>query len=428
MVLGKLLCVTGYTNSSVDDVRITEGVAEGPRNAGSLVNLEDEAAFADAELEYSHRILAAAAYESWTPIYVKANNFLVMVAWSLKDSQNKERERVEDSEVEEIGNGISNIMNGRKGRVAKLRSKGSNGKENGGEPFVTDNGNYIVDLYVKRDIGGLKAASNAILRLAGVVEHGMFLDMANTVIVAGELGITIKNKHKQISNLFCQTARVSSSRRRHYIHLPLPSYTPESSLVVKESSVVYDVLEDIMEHIFVNLHSVEKNLQFWQSRAEVYMEVDRCGKELVKDPGKSFPSLLVTINGLFSNLEASIGHLHAIRRTNSSVDGSYSFPLLFERLAEVNREGFQWTECEIADAINLVNKNIQKLDSYLSLMVAKHQKPKKVTQYWICYACGAVGLSVCSMWLLRHSRLMGSPDIDNWICEAKDSAVTLFDI
>ncbi|KAF2291799.1 hypothetical protein GH714_035657 [Hevea brasiliensis] len=298
----------------------------------------------------------------------------------------------------------------------------------------------------------------------------------------------------QISNLFSQTARVSSSRRRHYIHLPLPSYTPESSLVVKESSVVYDVLEDIMEHIFVNLHSVEKNLQFWQSRAEgsnyrklyfmifergprafvdgtvqlvqqcvvegpsmqhlsqsasayiserlavlttlrrvlatllaeVYMEVDRCGKELVKDPEKSFPSLLVTINGLFSNLEASIGHLHAIRRTNSSVDGSYSFPLLFERLPEVNQEGSQWTECEIADAINLVNKNIQKLDSYLSLIVAKHQKPKKVTQYWIRYTCGAVGLSVCSMWLLRHSRLMGSPDIDNWICEAKDSAISFF--
>ncbi|XP_058008101.1 probable ribose-5-phosphate isomerase 1 [Hevea brasiliensis] len=81
-------------------------------------------------------------------------------------------------------------------RVAKLRSKGSNGKENGGEPFVTDNRNYIVDLYFKRDIGSLKAASNAILRLAGVVEHDMFLDMANTVIVAGELGITIKNKHK----------------------------------------------------------------------------------------------------------------------------------------------------------------------------------------------------------------------------------------
>lgn len=44
------------------------------------------------------------------------------------------------------------------------------------------------------------------------------------------------------------------------------------------------------------------------------MEVDRFGEELVKDPENSLPSLLVTINGLFSNLEASIGHLHATRQ------------------------------------------------------------------------------------------------------------------
>jgi len=81
------------------------------------------------------------------------------------------------------------------GCVAKLRTfASSNGMENGGLPFVTDNGNYVVDLYFKRDIGDLKAASDAILRLAGVVEHGMFLDMATTVIVAGDLGVTIKNK------------------------------------------------------------------------------------------------------------------------------------------------------------------------------------------------------------------------------------------
>ncbi|XP_059655421.1 probable ribose-5-phosphate isomerase 2 [Cornus florida] len=75
------------------------------------------------------------------------------------------------------------------GCVAKLRNCTKNG-----EPFVTDNGNYIIDLYFKQDIGDLNAASDAILRLAGVVEHGMFIDMATTVIIAGELGVTVKNK------------------------------------------------------------------------------------------------------------------------------------------------------------------------------------------------------------------------------------------
>lgn len=56
-------------------------------------------------------------------------------------------------------------------------------------------------------------------------------------------------------------------------------------------------------------------------------------------------------------------------QTDSSVDGSYSFPLLFEKLPEVNQESSQWTDCETRDAVNVVYKNLEKLDSYLSLMV-----------------------------------------------------------
>ncbi|RYQ81003.1 hypothetical protein Ahy_Scaffold1g107029 isoform C [Arachis hypogaea] len=75
------------------------------------------------------------------------------------------------------------------GCVAKLRTLGEKA-----EPYVTDNGNYIIDLYFKQSIGDLKAASDSILQIAGVVEHGMFIDMATTVIVAGELGLIVKNK------------------------------------------------------------------------------------------------------------------------------------------------------------------------------------------------------------------------------------------
>lgn len=43
-------------------------------------------------------------------------------------------------------------------------------------------------------LGDLRVVNGAILRLPGVVEHGMFL-MASAVIIAGELGVKIKNKH-----------------------------------------------------------------------------------------------------------------------------------------------------------------------------------------------------------------------------------------
>jgi ribose 5-phosphate isomerase A len=75
------------------------------------------------------------------------------------------------------------------GCVGKLRTCDGNG-----EIFVTDNKNYTIDLYFKKSIGDLRVASDTILRIPGVVDHGLFIDMATTVIVAGEQGVTVKNK------------------------------------------------------------------------------------------------------------------------------------------------------------------------------------------------------------------------------------------
>lgn len=47
------------------------------------------------------------------------------------------------------------------------------------------------------------------------------------------------------------------------------------------------------------------------------MEVEKYGVELVEDPEKLLPFLLVTINDLFSKLEAAIVHLHATRQVTS---------------------------------------------------------------------------------------------------------------
>ncbi|KAL2546049.1 putative ribose-5-phosphate isomerase 1 [Forsythia ovata] len=76
-----------------------------------------------------------------------------------------------------------------------------------GEAFVTDNGNYIIDLYFEKDIGDLNEASDLILRLPGIVEHGMFLGLATSLIVAGVEGITVKTKiGKELEvDSFCYT-------------------------------------------------------------------------------------------------------------------------------------------------------------------------------------------------------------------------------
>jgi len=57
------------------------------------------------------------------------------------------------------------------------------------------------------------------------------------------------------------------------------------------------------------------------------MEVDKIGEDLVADPEAELPSLLVTISDLFSTLEASIGHLHAVRQVY--IDKVVHFCLFF---------------------------------------------------------------------------------------------------
>ena len=72
-------------------------------------------------------------------------------------------------------------------KEAKLRMDGD-------KPYVTDNSNYIVDLYFDTPIKDAKALAKAISELCGVVDHGLFLDMVNVVIIAGANGIEVKKR------------------------------------------------------------------------------------------------------------------------------------------------------------------------------------------------------------------------------------------
>ncbi|KAL2942553.1 putative ribose-5-phosphate isomerase 3 chloroplastic [Bienertia sinuspersici] len=75
------------------------------------------------------------------------------------------------------------------GCEAKLRMEGDS------KPYITDNSNYIVDLYFPTSIiKDAEAAGREISALEGVVEHGLFLDMATEVIIAGKTGVSVKTK------------------------------------------------------------------------------------------------------------------------------------------------------------------------------------------------------------------------------------------
>ena len=70
--------------------------------------------------------------------------------------------------------------------------------------------------------------------------------------------------------MFCSfprelNARVSDPRSLMIMMMMFPC-----RIMTKESRV-HGVLEGILEHVLMNLHSIQKNLQFWQSRLEVLL-------------------------------------------------------------------------------------------------------------------------------------------------------------
>ncbi len=81
---------------------------------------------------------------------------------------------------------------------AALRESGCAGDEVGlrtsgkaNEPVITDGGNYVLDAHA-RAIARPEALGAALKDIAGVVEHGLFLGLAQTVILGRAEGAEIK--------------------------------------------------------------------------------------------------------------------------------------------------------------------------------------------------------------------------------------------
>lgn len=80
------------------------------------------------------------------------------------------------------------------GCEAKLRlgSASTGAKADGDQPAVTDNGNYIIDLFFSSPLKDAPKAAAELKATVGVVEHGLFCGMTTAVIIAGKDGISEK--------------------------------------------------------------------------------------------------------------------------------------------------------------------------------------------------------------------------------------------
>jgi ribose 5-phosphate isomerase A len=106
----------------------------------------------------------------------------------------------ESKTVERLGRGplpVEVLPFGLEAHLRWLNSLGCRAElwlEETGERVVTDNGNCLVRCYFPEGIADAYALAHALAGRPGILEHGLFLDMADTVIVAGEGGCRILEK------------------------------------------------------------------------------------------------------------------------------------------------------------------------------------------------------------------------------------------
>ena len=67
-----------------------------------------------------------------------------------------------------------------------------------GQPFITDGGNFLVDCAFGC-IDSPDALDQALKRIPGVVENGLFLDIASTAIIAGPAGVDVLRRDDLLS-------------------------------------------------------------------------------------------------------------------------------------------------------------------------------------------------------------------------------------
>jgi len=66
--------------------------------------------------------------------------------------------------------------------------------EESGEPIITDNGNYLVRCWFTDGISDAYQLARIMADQPGIVEHGLFLDMADSAIIAGAEGVQVKER------------------------------------------------------------------------------------------------------------------------------------------------------------------------------------------------------------------------------------------
>ena len=97
--------------------------------------------------------------------------------------------------IEVVPFGVAAIQRSIEAAIKRVQKAGSLAirRAKSGHPFVTDGGHWIIDAELGR-IDDPAALAHALAAVPGVVEHGLFIGLADTAIIGGSAGVKIVKK------------------------------------------------------------------------------------------------------------------------------------------------------------------------------------------------------------------------------------------
>ena len=87
--------------------------------------------------------------------------------------------------------GLSPVENTHAGGASGDDGGGHVKKEADGSPVVTDNGNYLARCWFPGGIADPYALARTLADRPGIVDHGLFLDVATAIVAAGPAGVRV---------------------------------------------------------------------------------------------------------------------------------------------------------------------------------------------------------------------------------------------
>ena len=97
--------------------------------------------------------------------------------------------------IEVVPFGVAAIRRSIEAAIERVQTAGSLAirQAKSGHPFVTDDGHWIIDAELGR-IDDPAALAHALATVPGVVEHGLFIGLADTAIIGGPTGVKVVEK------------------------------------------------------------------------------------------------------------------------------------------------------------------------------------------------------------------------------------------